>query len=160
MAQSPCEVNVPDEAAMIALGARLARVLAAATGPLVIFLSGELGAGKTTLVRGALRALGASGTIRSPTFTLLEPYTIGARTFAHLDLYRLESPGAGDIEALGIRDLLGGENVLLVEWPERAPADLPLPDMQVLLEFAGHARRLSASGRSARGSAVVQEWLR
>ena len=94
-------VDLADEAATLALGARLASSLLAA-GRGVVYLHGDLGAGKTTLARGLLRAAGASGTLRSPTYTLMEPYLVGAPSFLHLDLYRLAEPE--EVDHLGLPD--------------------------------------------------------
>lgn len=156
MAESSYDLTVPDETAMLALGARLADSFVPSTAPLVIFLAGDLGAGKTTLVRGSLRALGVTGPIRSPTFTLLETYPLGSRVVAHLDLYRLNAP---DIEALGIRELLAADHVLFVEWPERAPGALPAPDVHVYFDFADGGRRVRAVPLTRAGAALVREWF-
>lgn len=159
MSQSRIEVTLPDEAATAACGARLAAALVnAGAEPLVIHLAGELGSGKTTLVRGALRALAVDGTIRSPTYTLVESYVAGQRTLVHLDLYRLESPR--ELEALGVREFLLPWHVLFVEWPERGGEELPPPDIAVEIHFARIGRRLAARARSAAAESVVQEWFR
>jgi len=121
---------------MEALGAGLAR---RAGGSGVVFLSGDLGAGKTTLVRGMLRALGHRGVVTSPTFTLLETYPLAGRTVVHVDLYRVEDPA--ELEALAIRDYLG-EAMLWVEWPDRARGALPAPDCEVHISIQSQARRV------------------
>jgi tRNA threonylcarbamoyladenosine biosynthesis protein TsaE len=105
-----------------------------------VFLRGDLGAGKTTLVRGLLRALGYRGPVRSPTYTLIEPYEVGDTRIHHLDLYRLGDPE--ELEFLGIRDLLDGRGLLLVEWPERGGGILPNPELTVDIRFASPGRRL------------------
>jgi tRNA threonylcarbamoyladenosine biosynthesis protein TsaE len=153
------EVVLPEERATLERAGELARVLAARDDSLlVIFLEGDLGAGKTTFVRGVLRALGVSGPIRSPTFTLLETYEAAGRTFAHLDLYRLSAP---EIEAIGLRDLLTRGTVLFVEWPERGGAGaLPPADVRVRLEIDGAGRRMRVTGQSEKGRELVQVWLR
>ncbi|MGE0113326.1 MAG: tRNA (adenosine(37)-N6)-threonylcarbamoyltransferase complex ATPase subunit type 1 TsaE [Steroidobacteraceae bacterium] len=104
--------------------------------PLVITLQGELGAGKTTLVAGLLAAVGQVGPVRSPTYTLIEPYELAGRHFYHLDLYRLTDPL--QLEELGVRDLLQPDAVLLVEWPERAGEWLAKPDLRVQLQYPEH----------------------
>jgi tRNA threonylcarbamoyladenosine biosynthesis protein TsaE len=101
--------------------------------PLIITLHGDLGAGKTTLVGGMLNALGHQGPVRSPTYTLIEPYDLAGRQFYHLDLYRLTDPL--QLEELGVRDLLQPGAVLLVEWPERAGSSLDKADLQVHLAY-------------------------
>lgn len=159
---APIELVAIDEGATLAFGARLAAVLSnpardSAAPFLVVYLTGELGAGKTTFVRGVLRALGVQGTIRSPTFTLLETYELGDRLVAHLDLYRLTR---ADLETLGVRDLLTGGNVLFVEWPERAGGTLPPADLRVQFDFARVGRLLRCTGVSPAGAALVQDWLR
>lgn len=122
---------------MEALGAELARQVAPGT---LLFLHGNLGAGKTTLVRGFLRALGHSGAVRSPTYALVESYQLAGRHYHHFDLYRLGDPE--ELEFLGIRDYLDGTATLLVEWPERAGDLLPPPDLRVLIEVEGEGRRV------------------
>lgn len=122
-----------DEAATQALGAALARALPAAPADraLRVHLRGELGAGKTTLVRALLRALGVQGAIRSPTYALLECHPAGGWVGVHLDLYRLASPG--DVAELGLADFDRAQHLWLIEWPERASAALPTPDLDILL---------------------------
>jgi tRNA threonylcarbamoyladenosine biosynthesis protein TsaE len=101
--------------------------------PLIITLHGDLGAGKTTLVGGLLNSLGHQGPVRSPTYTLIEPYELSARQFYHLDLYRLTDPS--QLEELGVRDLLQPGAVLLVEWPEQAGSIFSDADLQVHLAY-------------------------
>ena len=117
------------------LGARLARVIKPGC---VIYLHGELGAGKTTLARGLLHSLGHRGTVKSPTYTLVEPYQMGEWRLFHWDLYRLTDPE--ELEFLGLRDQLDGEAVLLIEWPERGQGELPAADLEVTLDYAGEGR--------------------
>jgi tRNA threonylcarbamoyladenosine biosynthesis protein TsaE len=129
-----------------ALGAAVARALAGRAGA-VVHLEGPLGAGKTTLARGLLRALGVTGTIRSPTYTLLEPYEPGGRTVIHLDLYRLTDPR--ELEPLGLRDYPPERCWWLVEWPERGGGRLPPPDLRLLLAHDPHGRRATLAGPTA-----------
>jgi tRNA threonylcarbamoyladenosine biosynthesis protein TsaE len=148
------DLMAPDAAATRELGARLARSLdGAANAPLLIGLKGELGTGKTTFVRGFLRALGVATPVRSPTYTLLEEYEPNTLRVAHLDLYRLQS--REQIEELGIRELLDRTQVLLIEWPERSAGALPAADLSVELEYAERGRRVRLSGHSAAGEALV-----
>lgn len=136
--------------AMSALGAELA---AACAPGLLIGLEGALGTGKTTLVRGFLAALGHAGAVRSPTYTLVEPYEPGVRRVYHLDLYRLEGPE--ELEFLGIRDVLDGEATCLVEWPERGAGVLPPADLTVRLSYAPNGRRAVLQAGTAAGQAAL-----
>jgi tRNA threonylcarbamoyladenosine biosynthesis protein TsaE len=122
---------------MEALGAQLGRAGVQAG---VVGLEGELGTGKTTLVRGWLRALGVSGPIRSPTYTLIEPYDICQNRVYHFDLYRLSDPE--ELEYLGARDYFAGDCLCLIEWPERAKGWLPQADLTIKIEFAEQGRRV------------------
>jgi tRNA threonylcarbamoyladenosine biosynthesis protein TsaE len=106
--------------------------------PLIVTLQGELGAGKTTLVGGLLATLGHVGPVRSPTYTLIEPYDLAGRQWYHLDLYRLTN--AMQLEELGVRDLLHSGAILLVEWPERASELLAKSDLGVRLAYPGTGR--------------------
>jgi len=119
-----------DAAATEALGARLARLLAG-LGSGVVYLRGDLGAGKTTLARGLLRALGVLGPVRSPTYTLLEPYVLDDLEVLHMDLYRLAS--ADELDQLGLDGYPPDRTVWLVEWPERGAGVLPQPLLSVSL---------------------------
>jgi tRNA threonylcarbamoyladenosine biosynthesis protein TsaE len=122
------------------VGAALGRALDALTqpDPVTIGLNGDLGAGKTTLVAGLLHALGASGPIRSPTYTLIEPYELAGRHLYHLDLYRLAS--ADELTPLALRDLLEPRAVLLVEWAERGAGVLPPVDLALTLQYEANAQ--------------------
>jgi len=119
----------------------------------IIYLEGELGAGKTTLVRGFLRGLGYEGAVKSPTYTLLEPYELSQRRCFHFDLYRLADPG--ELEYLGIRDLLQGDAVLLVEWPEKGQGELPLPDLLVQIHYIESGRRIELQPVSPNGTLLL-----
>ena len=127
-----------DQADTETFGGQLA---AACRGGLLVFLHGQLGAGKTTLVRGFLRTCGHSGPVKSPTYTLVEPYTTAAcGSVYHLDLYRLAD--AEELEWIGIRDLLEDESICLVEWPEQGAGILPDPDLHIYLQTVGHGREV------------------
>ena len=146
------ELSLPDESATTCAGAALARGLPGLAGhSLLVTLSGELGSGKTTLARGLLRALGVTGTIRSPTFTLVEPYATSRGVVHHLDLYRLER-GATALEGLGYRDLRGQPGLVLVEWPERAGEALGRADIAIRLAHEGSGRRISIAAVGDGGS--------
>lgn len=141
-AQQRC-LGLPDADATAACGAALARALDGVAGG-TVWLSGELGAGKTTLTRGLLRALGIAGPIRSPTYTLLEPYErqpgAAPLRILHMDLYRLADPL--ELDNLGLDDYPPRECLWLVEWPERGGALLPQPDLLLRLVRAGNGRQL------------------
>lgn len=122
------------EAEMMNLGGRLAGELA---GGQVVTLSGDLGAGKTTLVRGMLRGLGFKGRVKSPSYGLVESYEAGGLHIHHLDLYRLGEPE--ELDFIGLEDLLGDDSVLLVEWPERARGRLPKASGSISIEMPGAA---------------------
>ena len=148
------EITLANAAATRELGRRLARVVRAdAEAPTYIALSGELGSGKTTLVAGMLNALGHVGSVRSPTYTLIEPYTFDGRELMHCDLYRLESAEA--LDDLGLRDALTAGNVLLVEWPERAGDRLAVADLTVNLSYAGTGRQAHIAAGTTRGRKLL-----
>ncbi len=138
-----------------ALGAALARSVPAAAGPLAIHLSGDLGAGKTTLARGFLRALGVSGTVRSPTYTLIELYPLPHYAVVHADLYRLRGPD--ELEPLGLRDYARAGYVWLIEWPEHAHGQLPRADITARLEVDGAHHRIELTPHSQAGSAWLSQ---
>ena len=149
------ELTLAKEAATTAAGAALARALPdLADQNLLLALSGDLGSGKTTLARGLLRALGVEGTIRSPTYTLVEPYETAAGTVHHLDLYRLAG-GGSELEALSFRELRALPGLVMVEWPERAGAALGLADVQAALSIIDSGRRLQLAAQTGAG----REWL-
>ena len=138
--------HLPDEAATLALGAALAAGLAPG---LAIHLRGELGAGKTTLVRGVLRALGHKGPVKSPTYTLVELYEVSRLNLHHFDFYRFQDPREW-IDA-GFRESFTGRNVSLVEWPERAGGLLPPPDVEIALQASGSGRNAVLRASSPSG---------
>jgi tRNA threonylcarbamoyladenosine biosynthesis protein TsaE len=119
---------------MRALGRALGEALLVTDGAaLVVAIQGELGAGKTTLVGGILNAMSITGPARSPTYTLIEPYDCGVRQVYHMDLYRLHDPQ--EVAALGIRDLLTQQAILLIEWPERGAGMLPDADLTISIHY-------------------------
>jgi tRNA threonylcarbamoyladenosine biosynthesis protein TsaE len=124
--------------------------LAAGLGPgMVIYLRGELGAGKTTLARGILRGLGYTGRVKSPTYTLVELYKVSKLYLYHFDFYRLEDPHAW-IDA-GFREYFDARAVCLVEWPERAGGSLPPADLDIRLEIRAHGRDAAILAATAAG---------
>lgn len=128
--------------------------LAARAGPGIrIYLQGELGAGKTTLVRGFLRGLGFTGKVKSPTFALVETYELAVFPVFHFDLYRLERPE--ELESIGFRDYFDGTGACLVEWPEKARTLLMEPDVQVQLSMAGAGRVIRLEPRTDPGRILL-----
>lgn len=136
-------VFLADADATEAMGAALARC-PALEQVRRIHLEGDLGAGKTTLVRGLLHALGHRGAVRSPTYTLLEPYEFPDLTVLHLDLYRVADPE--ELEYLGLREQSDARTLWLVEWPERGSGWLPSPDLVIVLDREGEGRRVWFKG--------------
>jgi tRNA threonylcarbamoyladenosine biosynthesis protein TsaE len=124
----------------------------------VIFLYGDLGAGKTTLARQFLRHWGVTGTIRSPTYTLMEPYCAGGRELLHMDLYRLNNPA--ELHNLGLVDYPPEQTLWLVEWPEKGGDALPQADISISLQLAGQARKADICGLSEAGRGIVSNLLK
>jgi tRNA threonylcarbamoyladenosine biosynthesis protein TsaE len=137
-----------------AFGARLASTRPAGDDALcVVYLMGDLGAGKTTLARGLLRSLGVTGAVRSPTYTLVEIYELGGLTAVHLDLYRLSDPG--ELHNLGLREWARGGALWLVEWPERGGGLLPGADLVITLTAGDGGHDIEVSARTEPGAAWI-----
>ena len=143
-------MTLPDEGATLALGAAMASAIEPGT---VVYLSGDLGVGKTTLVRGVLRALGYEGRVKSPTYGLLEVYEVSRLHFHHFDFYRFRDPREW-IDA-GFRESFNGLNVSLIEWPERAAGILPPADLEIALASPGTGRSAALTPRSPKGERIV-----
>lgn len=126
-------INSPEE--MEAFGGEL---LATLPTPAVIYLCGELGTGKTTFVRGALRSIGYQGLVKSPTFTVVESYLIGKQPIHHFDLYRISDPE--ELDFIGIRDYASDNSITIFEWPEKGQAFIPPSTLKITLSHAGTAR--------------------
>jgi tRNA threonylcarbamoyladenosine biosynthesis protein TsaE len=141
---------LPDADATACAGARLAPGLARG---MVVTLSGELGAGKTTLVRGMLRRLGWTGPVKSPTYTLLEHYNVSSLYFYHFDLYRFTDPEEWDRAGFG--EYLRPDTLCVLEWPERVAGRLPAGDIEVRLDHADAGRTLTLDATSVAGSACL-----
>ena len=124
-----------------ALGAQLAAILTRFNGSAVVFLEGQLGAGKTTLVRGLLQAMGHSGAVKSPTYTLLEPYNVQGHEVYHFDLYRVNDPQ--ELEFVGFDEIVDGPGLKLFEWAEKAQGWLPEPDVHVRIKVNIHTQPVS-----------------
>ncbi|WIM05533.1 MAG: tRNA (adenosine(37)-N6)-threonylcarbamoyltransferase complex ATPase subunit type 1 TsaE [Candidatus Nitricoxidivorans perseverans] len=141
------DLTLPDEAATLALGAALA---ACVLPGMVVYLDGDLGSGKTTLVRGLLRALGDAGPVKSPTYTLVELHAVSGLNLYHFDFYRFNQPE--EYLDAGLDEYFSGKAVCLVEWPERAAPYLPAPDLRIRLAMRGAGReaRIEAFGERGR----------
>lgn len=146
-----CRAATPE--AMETLGAQLAPRLRAG---LTLFFHGDLGAGKTTLIRGILRGLGHAGAVKSPTYTLVEPYELDGLRVYHFDLYRLNDPE--ELEFLGVRDYLEGKGVCLVEWAERGAGVLPDPDVDVTIERSEEGRVVRFAARTNSGAVLLRDY--
>ena len=142
-----------DESEMVALGEQLGRAFVQYPAALTVHLLGDLGAGKTTLTRGILRAFGHAGAVKSPTYTLVEAYEFATRTVYHFDLYRLGDPE--ELEYMGIRDYFAANNVSLIEWPARGEGVLPAPELVIEISVAGAGRRLDLHTHSTAFAALL-----
>ncbi len=120
----------------------------------VIYLLGELGAGKTTLTRGFMRAFGYLGAVKSPTYTLVEPYEFACCNIYHFDLYRLSA--AEEVSYLGTDDYFSPENLCLIEWAERGSGVIPQPDITIHLKSAGSGREMQCQASTARGEEIAK----
>ncbi len=155
-------VTLVGEQAMVDFGEQLglsAQLLwAAADQGLVVFLDGDLGAGKTTLSRGVLRSFGHNGAVKSPTYTLVEPYKFDGRGVFHFDLYRLGDPE--ELEYMGIRDYFAAGNLCLIEWPNRGAGILPVADLAVKVMVPRelkNQRRLTLTAATALGETLLAQ---
>jgi tRNA threonylcarbamoyladenosine biosynthesis protein TsaE len=157
MPTDPLRFALPDTRATEALGGALARAfpgagLSARSGA-VVHLRGELGSGKTTCARSLLHALGVTATVRSPTYTLVDTYSVGELICVHVDLYRLQT--LSEVDELGLRDLLGPGYLMLIEWPEKGGNAVPPADLSLFLNYAGEARTATL----AASTEIGMRWL-
>ena len=152
MTTDSLELPLPAEPDTITLGQRLAAGLALQGGTL--YLEGDLGAGKTTLARGLIQALGHSGAVKSPTYTIVEPYELG-RPVYHFDLYRLADPE--ELELMGIRDYFAPGAICIIEWPVRGGDLIPAPDLQLTLAKQGSSRQARIQACTALGRQILQK---
>ena len=146
--------ELTSEKEMLGLGAMLSRFLC---GEGVIHLSGGLGAGKTTLCRGILRAMGHSRAVKSPTFTLVEPYQISDSEVYHFDLYRLADPG--ELDYIGIDEYFGKNKLCLIEWPEKAIGYLPRHDLEINIDVLGEKRIIDVRSNSQSGEKICTQLI-
>ncbi|PYO81661.1 MAG: tRNA (adenosine(37)-N6)-threonylcarbamoyltransferase complex ATPase subunit type 1 TsaE [Gemmatimonadetes bacterium] len=150
----PVDISLPDAAATLRVGEALAGGVAAGR---VLHLRGELGTGKTTVVRGLLRVLGFTGRVKSPSYTLVEPYSISSLNLYHFDFYRFKDQT--EWLSSGFREYFNADSVCLVEWPERAGTLLAPPDLDLALEFAGEGRRAILQSHSRTGELWLLSFL-
>lgn len=136
----------------VAFGAKVARLL---QGGEQIYLRGELGAGKTTFVRGLLNELGHKGTVKSPTYTLVESYSVSEKEIYHFDLYRINDPE--ELEAMGIRDYCDGKSICLFEWPEQGGELVPPADLTLSFTHTAPGREVEIQSNSAQGETLLAE---
>lgn len=148
---SRISMNLADESATVALAQRLAARLRPG---MVIYLHGDLGAGKTTLVRGVLNALGYAGRVKSPTYTLVEPYHAAGLDLRHFDLYRLHDEE--EWEAAGFRDEFDGRNIFFIEWPEKAQRLIPQADVEIVFEILPQGRNVGILGNTPTGRECLE----
>lgn len=125
--------------------------------PLIIFLQGDLGSGKTTFARGFIQALGHEGNVKSPTFTLVETYNLGKIRLYHFDLYRLNDPL--ELEYIGLRDLIGEQDVMcLIEWPDKGKGEVPAADLVIDLKYQGDSRNVEIEALTSKGQAIIDKF--
>ncbi len=159
MTAAVLERFLADEAATLALGQQLAVGLKPG---MVVYLSGDLGAGKTTLARGVLRGLGYAGKVKSPTFTLVEPYEFSRLYLYHFDFYRFEAKdkvgatGVDEMEAAGFREYFNDRSLCLIEWPERAGQHLARPDLTIKLDPQGAGRSAEIAAQTEAGRECIE----
>jgi tRNA threonylcarbamoyladenosine biosynthesis protein TsaE len=144
--------EVPDEGSVAILAARFARLIRA---PMVLFLHGDLGSGKTTFARACIHALGFQGYVKSPSYGLLESYAVSGITVLHLDLYRIEDPE--ELDYLALRDLYDEQSVLMVEWPEKGGSHLPAPDLDIEFIEGTETRFIRSFAKSNAGFELNRE---
>ncbi|MFZ5522495.1 MAG: tRNA (adenosine(37)-N6)-threonylcarbamoyltransferase complex ATPase subunit type 1 TsaE [Pseudomonadota bacterium] len=148
---SRINLNLSDEHATLALAHRLAAQLKPG---MVIYLHGNLGAGKTTFVRGVLNALGYAGRVKSPTYTLVEPYHIAGLDLRHFDLYRMHDEN--EWESAGFRDEFDGHNIFFIEWPEKAHKLIPYADVEIDLEILPRGRNAEIHANTEMGKRCLE----
>ena len=146
------ESHLNDELATVAMGNQVAAIIEQGA---VIYLHGDLGAGKTTFTRGVVQGFGHTGKVKSPTYTLVEPYELERANVYHFDLYRLGDPE--ELEFMGIRDYFSPQAICIVEWPEKGGEFIPTPDLDITLRYEGEARAIAINSLTERGQVIVQQ---
>ena len=146
------EAHLNDEIATVAMGNKVAAIIEQGA---VIYLHGDLGAGKTTFTRGVVQGFGHTGKVKSPTYTLVEPYELTRANVYHFDLYRLGDPE--ELEYMGIRDYFSEQAICIVEWPEKGGEFIPVPDLDITLSYVGDERKIVINSASERGIAIVEK---
>lgn len=144
-------LRIPNEEGMAFIGRCFAQT---GTEDLTVFLNGELGMGKTTLSRGIIRGYGHTGSVKSPTYTLVEPYEVGSQQIYHFDLYRLADPE--ELEYLGIRDYFSQPAIRLIEWSEKGRGLLPVADLDINIEMDGKGRKAQFVAHSEEGLKTME----
>lgn len=144
--------RLTNEEATVLMGGKLASAIEPGS---IIFLHGDLGAGKTTLSRGLIQGLGHEGRVKSPTYTLVEPYDLPEVSAYHFDLYRLADPE--ELEFMGFRDYFNDRTICLIEWPEKGADFLPKPDLELYLTYADEEREIGMFARSEIGRRAIKK---
>lgn len=145
-------IELQDEQASVALGQAIAQWL---SPPLTLYLTGELGAGKTTLSRGIIQSLGHQGAVKSPTYTLVEPYEFDEVDVFHFDLYRVCDPE--ELEYMGIRDYFTERSLCIIEWPDNGCGMLPEADLHINLRYKESQRQATIQAKSAAGQIILNK---
>ncbi|MFK7864860.1 MAG: tRNA (adenosine(37)-N6)-threonylcarbamoyltransferase complex ATPase subunit type 1 TsaE [Pseudohongiellaceae bacterium] len=152
------QLFLADEEQTLSFGSRLAGAILASEEGAIIYLRGDLGAGKTTLARGLVQGFGHDGSVKSPTYTLVEPYELGKVNVYHFDLYRLSDPE--EVDFLGVEEYFADANVCLFEWPQKGAGKIPQPDLSLQLSDSGTGRVVECQTHTVKGSKIGQRlWL-
>jgi tRNA threonylcarbamoyladenosine biosynthesis protein TsaE len=144
--------HLSDDITTVTMGNRIAAIIEQGA---VIYLHGDLGAGKTTFTRGIVQGFGHTGKVKSPTYTLVEPYELERANVYHFDLYRLGDPE--ELEYMGIRDYFSAQAICVVEWPEKGGEFIPVPDLNITLSYVGDERNIVINSASERGSVIIEK---
>ena len=155
MSQAPLSFDLPDSGATENLGRALAKAFPGSGSGAIVYLRGELGSGKTTCARSLLRALGVTVPVRSPTYTLVDTYSVAELILVHVDLYRVQT--TTEVEELGLRDMTGPGYLMLIEWPEKGGAAVPPADLLLQLAYRGDARAAALGAGSGTGKAWLEK---